>query len=72
MEDDTPIDEALFELEVRLCERFSGLSPLGLRHELAANVFRLVSQLIDFSRRENKKKKNGNEVIRVKAPDTWF
>ena len=73
MEDDTPIDELMVELEMGICDRYAALSPLHLRHEKAVHVFRMIAEYGDYSRKEKKKKHNGGkEVIRVKAPDTWF
>ena len=73
MEDNTPIDELMFEIEIGMSERFHGITPLTLRKERAAHVFRLIAQYSDYSRKEEKKNGNGGkEVIRRRAPDTWF
>ena len=70
-EDDTPIDELMFELEVGICERFVALSPLSMRRERVYDVFRLISQYSNYARNESKNK-NGNKVIRRRAGDDWF
>ena len=70
-EDDTPIDELMFELEVGICERFVALSPLSMRRERVYDVFRLISQYSNYARKESKNKK-GNKVIRRRAGDDWF
>ena len=73
MEDNTPIDELLFELEVGMCERFTALSPLHMRHERADHVFRMVKEYSIYAKKEKKKTGNGGkQVIRRPAPDTWF
>ena len=70
-EDDTPIDEMMFELEVGICERFPSMSPLSLRKERVNDVFRLVAQYAEYARKESNKK-NGKQVIRRRAGDDWF
>lgn len=70
-EDDTPIDELMFELEVGMCERFPALSPLSMRKERVYDVFRLISQYSNYARKESENK-NGKKVIRRKAGDDWF
>lgn len=70
-EDDTPIDELMFELEVGICERFVALSPLSMRRERVYDVFRLISQYSNYAQKESKNK-NGNKVIRRRAGDDWF
>ena len=73
MEDNTPIDELMFELEVGMSERFAGITPLSLRKERARDVFLLIAQYSDYSGNEKQKKgSGGKEVIRRRAPDTWF
>lgn len=73
MDDDTPIEELLFELEIGMSERFAGITPLSLRKERANHVFVMISQFNKYSSKEKKKKDSGGkEVIRRRAPDTWF
>lgn len=70
-ENDTPIPEMMFEIEVGMCERFPAMSPLSLRKERVNDVFRLVSQYTEYARKEDKKK-NNKQVIRRRAGDDWF
>ena len=70
-DDDTPIEELIVELEVRMCDRFPAMSPLSMRKERANDVFRMVAQYSEFARKENNKK-NGKQIIRRRAGDDWF
>ena len=73
MDDDTPIDELLFEMQVNLCERFPALTPLNLRHEKARHVFRLFVRYIKYAKKAKKNTtKDGKRIIRRPASDTWF
>lgn len=72
MEDnDTPIYEILFSMEVKLCECFTGLTPLNLRREKAREVFLLIKRYNIYAANEMKKK-NKKKVIRRQAGDDWF
>lgn len=71
MHDDTPIYEALFDIQISLCERFPTLTPLSLRREKAREVFLLISRLNKHTRKENVKKED-KQVIRKPAGDNWF
>lgn len=60
-----------------LSEHFPGMTPLSIRRERAKEVFLLIRRL--SKRNEKDKEENGErvmiggrEVIKVKAPDTWF
>lgn len=73
------METVFFELDVMICEKFPALTPLSLRRERAADVFELISNLIDYLERENIRKakeiKRGGKkrnVIRVPAGDDWF
>ena len=70
MEDDTPIDEMMFEIEVGICERFPALSPLSMRRERVNDVFRLISQYSNYAWKNTNS--NGKQVIRRRAGDDWF
>ncbi len=70
MEDDTPLPELMFEIEVGMCERFPAMSPLSLRKERANDVFRLVAQFTEYAWKNTSN--NGKQVIRRRAGDDWF
>jgi hypothetical protein len=70
VEDDTPIDEMMFEIEIGICERFPALSPLSMRRERVNDVFRLISQYSNYARKNTNS--NGKQVIRRRAGDDWF
>jgi hypothetical protein len=69
--DDTPIYDALFEMEVNLSERFPAMTPLTLRKERAHEVFLLINRYNRYSKKEAKQK-NGKRIIRRPAGDDWF
>lgn len=69
--DNTPIYDVLFSMQVNLCERFTGLTPLGLRREKARDVFLLINRYNKYSIREQRNAKRKN-VIRKQAGDDWF
>ena len=69
--DNTPIYDVLFSMQVSLCERFTGLTPIGLRHEKAREVFLLINRFNKYAIREQRNKKRKN-VIRKPAGDNWF
>lgn len=72
MYDDTPIYDALFEMEMNLSERFPSMTPLTLRREKAREVFLLINRYNRYSAKEKKKQKNGKRIIRKPAGDDWF
>ena len=62
-------------MQVNLCDRFTGLTPLELRREKAREVFILIHRYNIYAAREAKKKKrtkNGKQIIRRPAGDDWF
>ena len=67
MEDNTPIYETLFDMQLSLCERFPAYTPTILRRERAREVFLLISRLNKHTVAESKPK-----VIRKKAGNNWF
>lgn len=69
--DNRTVYELLFESEVGLCERFTGLTPLTLRKEKAREVFILITRYNNYSlyREKNKNKK---KIIKKPASDNWF
>lgn len=71
MEDNTPIYETLFDIQVNLCERFPAMTPLSLRRERAREVFLLIGRYNKHNKKQEKKK-NQKQVIRRKAGDDWF
>jgi hypothetical protein len=70
--DDTPIYDALFDMEMVLSERFPAMTPLTLRREKAREVFLLISRYNRYSKKQRKKQKNGKNIIRKPAGDNWF
>jgi hypothetical protein len=62
----------MFEMQISLCDRFTDLNPLKLRREKAREVFNLLTRYNKYSRKKNKKTKNGKQIIRRPASDTWF
>jgi hypothetical protein len=72
VQDDTPIYDALFEMEMSLSERFYAMTPLTLRREKAREVFLLISRYNKYSKKNEKKQKNGKKIIRKPAGDNWF
>lgn len=73
IDDNTPINEVLFDMQVTLCDRFQALTPLILRRERAIDVFRLVAKYNKYAKKKNKSKSNGGQrIIRRPASDTWF
>ena len=66
-----------FDVEVTISERFQGITPLSIRKEKAREVFLLIRRLSKYNRTDKKTGgeriiKGNKEIIRVKAPDTWF
>lgn len=59
----------MFELQMRLSERFPSLTPLSLRKENAREVFLLIRRYSIFSANSRKPK---NNIIRRPAGDDWF
>lgn len=68
MEDDTPIYDLLFEMEVILSDRFPSFTPLSLRKEKAKEVFILISRYSKYTKKD-KKETDNNKVIRRRASD---
>jgi len=68
--DNTPMDIVLFELEMNLCDRFQGTTPIYWRSQKARDVFNLLVSFNTYARRHSKKKKSN--VIRRPAGDNWF
>ena len=71
MQDNAPIYETLFEMEINLCERFSSFSPLSLRREKAREVFLLLARFSRYSVRHEREMKHGKK-IKIPAGDNWF
>lgn len=71
MDDGTPIDVLLFEMEMALCECFPSVTPFSIRREKAVDVYTLI---IRYNKYAKKKKKNEGKpkIIRRPASDTWF
>lgn len=67
-----------FDINKNLCEAFTGLDPIKLLDYPAEDVFELINGLMDYNQREkikdakNSKRRNNDEVIRVRASDNWF
>jgi hypothetical protein len=71
--DNTPVYDVLFQMQMSLCNRFMSLTPLDLRKEKAREVFILFSRYIRYSKNEKKKNTlNGKKIIRRPASDNWF
>lgn len=70
IEDDTPVPELLFEMEMNLCERFTSMTPLTLRKEKAREVYDLIVKYNRYS----KKNESGKKKRKIKKPagDDWF
>lgn len=72
MEDDTPVYDLLFELQMNLCERFPAMTPLVLRREKAREVFLLLVRYNRYAKKQKKSDSGGKRVIRKPAGDNWF
>lgn len=75
MNDNTPIYDVLFEMEMTLCDRFAQFTPLALRKERAKDVFTMVVRYNKYmikENRKNKRTKDGKRIVRRPASDTWF
>jgi len=72
VDDDTPIYDALFEMQMNLSERFPSMTPLTLRREKAREVFLLLNRFHRYSKKKKKEFKNGQRIIRRPAGDNWF
>ena len=73
MEDNTPVYDLLFEIEINLCERFPSFTPISLRQEKAREVFILIKRYNNYSKKQKKNTtKEGKTIIRRPASDTWF
>lgn len=72
-DDDTPLYDIMFEMQVNLCERFPAFTPLMLRKEKARHVFRMFIRYLKYAKKEAKHRDNkGKRIIRRPAGDTWF
>lgn len=72
MEDDTPVYDLLFQMEVTLSDRFPSFTPLSLRRERAREVFTLITRYNRYAKEQggnDKKKSDGKQVIRRRASD---
>lgn len=75
MDDNTPIYDILFEMEMALCDRFAQFTPLSLRREKAREVFTMIVRFNRYMAKENKRNKrtkDGKRIIRKPAGDNWF
>ena len=71
MEDNTPVNELLFEIEMILCEQFTSITPFTIRRERAVDVYGLIVKYNGYAKK--KKKQAGKpKIIRRPASDTWF
>lgn len=70
IEDDTPVQELLFEMEMSLCERFTSMTPLTLRKEKAREVYDLIVKYNRYSKKNERGKKK--RKIKKPAGDDWF
>ena len=72
-DDDTPVYDILFEMQVTLCQSFPAFTPLTLRREKAREVFMLLTRYSRYLRRQKRNTtKSGKKIIRRPASDTWF
>ena len=70
IEDDTPVPELLFEMEMNLCERFTSMTPLTLRKEKAREVYDLIVKYNRYSKKnEREKKTEQNEIMQETGKD---
>lgn len=71
MEDNTPVDQLIFEIEMTLCEQFTSVTPFTIRRERAVDVYALI---VKYSRYAKKKSRDAGKpkIIRRPASDTWF
>lgn len=58
-------------MEVTLAERFPALTPLSIRKERAVDVFKTISKLNRFAKKQ-KKNEGKKKIIRRPASDNWF
>jgi len=73
IDDDTPIQDVIFEMEINLCEKFTSLTPFSVRREKAREVFAVVRKYALLSKKKDKKsKQKKSKIIRRPARDTWF
>lgn len=72
--DDVPLFSMLFDLQLSLCDRFSGLTPFSLRHENLREVLSIMKRLNTRQTRSNEtRERANNEIIRRPAQDdSWF
>lgn len=71
MDDGTPIDELLFEMEMALCNCFPSVTPFSIRREKAVDVYTLIIKYNKYSKKQ-KKNEGKPEIIRKPASDLWF
>ena len=71
MEDNTPIDEIIFDMEMTLCESIPSITPFALRKERAIDVYGFIVRYSKYAKKKNKEK-NKPKIIRKPAKDTWF
>jgi hypothetical protein len=75
VDDNTPIYDVLFEMQMSLCERFPSITPLNLRREKARDVFAFFIRYIKYSKKHKKQTtKDGKKIIRRRASDNagWW
>ena len=73
MNDNTPIDEVLFDMTVSLCDRFPAFTPLSIRQAPAREVFTMVVRYNKHAKKEKKNTtKDGKRIVRRPASDSWF
>lgn len=58
-------------MEVTLAERFPALTPLAIRKERAVDVFKTISKLNRYAKKQ-KKNEGKKKIIRRPASDNWF
>lgn len=70
---DASLYQILFDLQITLCEKFSGLTPFVLRRETMQEVFLLMKRF-DSAQMQQKEPihQSNNDVIRRPATDDWF
>lgn len=74
MNDDTPLSDLLFDIEMTLCDRFPALTPISLRRTKSREVFKIIVKLGRYAKKEKKEeaKKAMKHIIKRQASDTWF
>ena len=59
-------------MEVTMCEKFPGLTPISLRKEKAREVFIMIARFNKYAKKKKKQEKGGTKIIRRPASDNWF